>query len=75
MLVVIAVCLLPLIRLGVQHILLKLTAALSSTVGEKPLVDLIESVSDIMGFLIGMTGASAFMLLISCVCSLKVVSS
>lgn len=75
MLVVVAICLLPLIRLGVQHLLLKLTTALSSTVGEKPLVDLIESVSDVMGFLMGMTGASAFMLLISCVCSLKVVSS
>ena len=75
MLVVVAICLLPLIRLGVQHILLKLTAALSSTVGEKPLVDLIESVSDVMGFLMGMTGASGFMLLISCVCSIKVVGS
>lgn len=74
MLAVIAICLLPLLRLGIQHLLLKLTAALSSTVGEKPLVDLIESVSDVMGFLMGMTGASAFMLLISCVCSVKVVS-
>ena len=74
MLAVVAICILPLLRLGVQHLLLKLTAALSSTVGEKSLVDLIESVSDAMGFLMGMTGACGFMLLISCVCSVKAVS-
>ena len=74
MLAVVAICIMPLLRLGVQHLLLKLTAALSSTVGEKSLVDLIESVSDAMGFLMGMTGACGFMLLVSCVCSVKAVS-
>lgn len=74
MLVVLAICLLPLIRLGIQHLVLKLTAAVCATVGEKPLIDLIESVGDAMGFLMGMTGACGFMLLISCVCSMKAVS-
>ena len=74
MLAVLAICILPLIRLGIQFLILKLTAAVSATVGEKPLVDLIESISDAMGFLMGATGACGFMLLISCVCSIKAVS-
>ena len=74
MLAVIAICLLPLLRLGIQHIVLKLTAALCSTVGDKTLVELIESLSNAMGYLVGMTGACAFMLLVSCVCSIRVTS-
>ena len=74
MLAVVAICLLPLLRLAIQNVLLRLTAALCSTVGEKPLVDLLESVSDAMGFLMGMTGACGFMLLISCVCAVKAVT-
>lgn len=74
MLAVVAICLMPLVRLAIQNLLLKITAALCSTVGEKPLVDLIESVSDAMGFLMGMTGACGFMLLISCVCAVKAVT-
>lgn len=73
-LAVVAICLLPLLRLTIQNLMLKLAAALCSTVGERPLVDLIESVSDAMGFLMGMTGACGFMLLISCVCSVKAVT-
>lgn len=74
MLAVLAICLIPLLRLGLHHLMLKLTSALCATVGEKPLIDLIESLSDAMGFLMGMTGACGFMLLISCVCSIKAVS-
>lgn len=74
MLAVLAICLLPLLRLGVQMLVLKLTAALCATVAEKPLVGVIESVSDALGFLMAMTAASGFMLLISCVAFLKAVS-
>ncbi|MCI8525816.1 MAG: stage III sporulation protein AE [Oscillospiraceae bacterium] len=74
MLAVLAICLMPLLRLGVQHLVLKLTAALCATVGEKPLIGLIESLSTAMGFLMGMTGACGFMLLISCVCSIQAVT-
>ena len=74
MVAVLATCLLPLIRLGVQHLVLKLTAALCATVTEKPLSGMIDSVSDALGFLMAMTAAAGFMLLISCVAFLKVVS-
>ena len=74
MLAVLAICILPLLRIGIQHLILKVTAAACGTVGEKPLVDLIESLADAMGFLMGMTGTCGFMLLISCVCFVKAVS-
>lgn len=74
MLAVLGVCLLPLIRLGIQHLILKLTAALCATVTEKPLSGMIDSISDSLGFLMAMTAAAGFMLLISCVAFLKVVS-
>lgn len=74
MAVVLAICLLPLLRLGVQHLILKLTAALCATVTEKPLSSMIDSVSDALGFLMAMTAAAGFMLLISCVAFMKVVS-
>ena len=74
MLAVVAICILPLLRIGVQYLVLKLTSAACGIVGEKPLVDLIESLADAMGFLMGMTGACGFMLLVSCVCSVKAVS-
>lgn len=74
MLAVIAICLLPLIKLGFQFLTLKVTAAVSAPVGDKRLTELIDHVSDAMGFLMGMTGACGLMLLISCVCSIKAVS-
>ena len=74
MLVVLAICLMPLIRLGLQYLVLKITSAVCGTVGDRHLTDLIESVADTMGFLMGMTGACGFMLLISCVCSIKAVN-
>lgn len=71
---VLAICVLPLFRLGIQHLILKLTAALSAAVTEKPLSGMIDSLSDALGFLMAMTAAAGFMLLISCVAFLKVVS-
>lgn len=73
MLAVISICLVPLIRIGLQYVILKLTAAVSGVIGETPLVDLVESVGDAMGCLVGLTGGCGFMLLVSCVCSIKAV--
>lgn len=74
MLAAVAICLLPLLKLGFQFLTLKVTAAVSGPVGDKRLTELIEHVSDAMGFLMGMTGACGLMLLVSCVCSVKAVS-
>lgn len=74
MLAVIAICILPLIRLTVQYLVLKMTSAICATIGERPLTDFLESVADAMGFLSGMTGVCGFMMLISCVCTIKAVA-
>lgn len=74
MLAVLAICLSPFLRVGVQYLMLKVTAAVSGTVGLKSHVSLIKNFSAAMGYLLAMTGACALMLLISSVCFLRVVS-
>ncbi len=73
MLAVLALCLTPFLRVGVHYLLLKLTAAVSGTVGLKPHVQLIRHFSSAMGYLLAMCGSCGLLLLISCVCFLKVV--
>ncbi len=75
MVAVLAICLLPLLRLGVQRFILKLTGALSEIVGEKSLAGAVDSVAEVMGFLMAMTAASGFMLLISFVAFIKAVGA
>lgn len=72
MLAVLAVCLTPFLRVGVQYLMLKLTAAVSGTVGLPPHVKLIKHFSSAMGYLLAMNGACALMALICVVCFLKV---
>lgn len=74
MLAIIAICILPLLRLTIQYIVLKITSAVCATIGDPQLTNLMESVGDAMGFLAGMTGACGFMMLISCVCTVKAVT-
>lgn len=74
MLAILGICAYPFLRIGVQYLVLKLTAALSAAIGGRRLVGMIEAVSSAMGYLLAMTGAEALMLLISCVCSMKAVS-
>ncbi len=73
MLAVLAIALLPFLRVGIQYLLMKLTAALSAAVGSKPHVQLLKHLSTAMGMLLGMCGACGLMMLISCICFLKVV--
>lgn len=61
----------PFLRLGVQHLLLKLTSAVCGIFGSKRTVGLVEDLSTAMGLLLAMTGAVCVMLLISVVCFMK----
>ncbi len=61
----------PFLRLGVQYLLLKLTAAVCEVFGVKQVCSLIRSFSAAMGLLLGMTGTACFLLLISTVCLMK----
>jgi len=72
MLAVLAICIVPFLRVGVQYLMLKVTSAVSATVGLDAHVRLVKSFSQAMGYLLGMCGAYVLMLLISSVCFLKV---
>ena len=66
-----AIWITPFLSIGVQYLLLKLTAALCKTFDVKAVNDTIEAFSTAMGLLLGMTGAVCVMLLVSVVCFMK----
>ncbi|MBE6984009.1 MAG: hypothetical protein E7434_00070 [Ruminococcaceae bacterium] len=72
MLAVMGICIVPFLRVGIQYLMLKVTSAVSGTVGLEPHVKLLKHFSQAMGYLLGMCGAYVLMLLISSVCFLKV---
>ena len=74
MLAVLAVCLGPFLRLGVQYLLMKLTAFLAGTIGPGRLVELLEALCGAFGMVLGMTGACAMLLLISIASAVAAVS-
>ena len=72
MLAVIAICIGPFLRTAVQFLTLKLAAAAGGAVTQKPLAELMDAVTEATGFLLSMLACQALMLLISCLCYLKV---
>lgn len=75
MLAVLAICLVPFLRLAVQYLLYKLTAFFSGTVGSESLVNLIDALGSAFGLVLGMVGTGALLLLISIASSVSVVMS
>ena len=74
MLAILAVCFEPFALIGIQYLLLKLTAAICSVFATKQATELISDFSDAMGMLLAITGTICLMLLISTVCFMKGVS-
>jgi stage III sporulation protein AE len=74
MLVVLGMCVVPFLQLGVHYIAYRVTGALSATVGDSRLVELIEGIGSAFGLVLGMTGACAFLLLISMVAAISLVA-
>ena len=74
-LAVLAVCLMPFLRLAIQYLLYKATAFLAGTIGSKELVGLIDDLGGAFGLVLGMTGACAVLLLISTISSIMVVTA
>lgn len=68
---VLSVCIGPFIRIGVQYLLLKLTAAITDTLDYKPVASLVQDFSTGMGFVLAMTGTVCVLLLVSLVCFMK----
>lgn len=73
MVAVLAICLLPFFKVGIQYFLLKLTAAVSGTVAVPSHVKLLKQCSAAMGYLLAMCGACGLLMLIATVCFSKVV--
>ena len=73
-LAILAVFLEPFLRIGIQYLVLKATAAVCSLFGTKGIIALIDQVSSAMGLLLAMTGAESIFLLISTFCFLKGIS-
>ena len=71
MLAILAVWIGPFVRIGVQYILLKITAGICSAIGGKTSVKLIDDFGKAMGILLGMTSAVGLLLLISTACFMK----
>lgn len=74
MVAILAIALVPFLRLGVQYLMMKLTAAVSGAVAMKSHVKLLENFSSAMGYLLAMCGTSGLLLLVSCVCLIQGVS-
>ena len=74
LLALIAIVIGPFLRIGVQYLLLKLTAAVSGVFSDKKTVTLIQDFSSGMGLLLAMTGTVCLMQIISTVCFMKGVS-
>ncbi len=72
MLAVIAICIGPFARTAARYLVLKAAAAAGGALGQPRLLALMDAICEAMGFLLSILAASALMLLISCVCYLKV---
>ena len=61
----------PFLKIGMQYILLKLTAAICYGFGTKKVVDVIQNFTVAMGLVLAMTGTVCLLQLISTVCFMK----
>lgn len=71
MLVILGMCIVPFLQLGVHYLMYKMTAALSSTVAQPRIVSLIDGLGGGFGLVLGMTGASALLMLIAMISAIK----
>lgn len=68
---VLSVCIGPFVKIGVQYLLLKLTAAITTAFDYKPAASLVQDFSTGMGLVLAMTGTVCVLLLIGLVCFMK----
>jgi len=66
-----AICIGPFLQIGVQYLLLKLTAGICSLLGTKHAVKLMDDFCVVMGHLLAMTGTVCILLLVSVVCYMR----
>lgn len=71
MLAVLAIFIGPFLKIGIQYLLLKATAAVCGVFSSKRAAALMQDFSSAMGMLLAMTGTGCLLLLISTVCFMK----
>ena len=71
LLAILAVWIGPFLQIGIQYLLLKITAAVCGVFGVKHSVSIVQDFSGAMGFLLAMTGTVCLLLLISTVCFMR----
>lgn len=71
LLAILSICVGPFLKIGVQYLLLKVTAAICSVFDVKNSAKLVQDFSGTMGLLLGMTGSVCLLMLISTICFLK----
>lgn len=71
MLAILALCLEPFAKIGIQYLLLKFTSAVCGIFATKQVTELIADFSTAMGILLAVTGTICLMSLISTVCFMK----
>lgn len=74
LLVVLALCLTPFLRLALQYLVYKGAAALCAAVAQPHLSNLIDAIGSAFGLVLGMTGAGALVLLVSLVSAVGAVT-
>lgn len=71
LLVILAIWITPFCRIGLQYLLLKITAAISKGLCRKETAGLIDDFSDSMGMILALTGACCIYMMISIICFMK----
>lgn len=71
LLAVVAILILPFLRVGLLYLMLKGTAAVCGVFTNGKINELVKGFSEAMGFLLGMTGTVSVLFLVSIVCFLK----
>ena len=75
MLAVLAMCVVPFLQLGIHYLMYKAAATLTATVSGGRVAGLIDNIGGAFGLVLGMTGASALLMLISLVSAISVVTA
>lgn len=73
LLAVLAICLVPFLRLGVHYLVYKCAAALTATVLPGPVAGLIDSIGSAFALILGMVGGGGMILYVALITSIKAV--
>lgn len=73
LLAVLAICLTPFLRLGVQYLVYKVAAALTSTILPGPIADLIDSIGSAFALILAMVGGGGMILYVALITSIQAV--